>query len=62
MPIYSIHRDSKYYENPNEFRPERFVIQNGGVKKFKDMGVFLAFGDGPRQCLGKYSSKINIHQ
>lgn len=53
LPIYSIHRDSEYYDNPDEFRPNRFCGKNGGVKEFKDKHVFLAFGAGPRQCLGR---------
>lgn len=32
--------------------PERFNPEHGGVKVFKDRGVFLPFGDGPRICLG----------
>lgn len=52
IPIYSIHRDKEYYENPDEFLPERFDEENGGIKKYKDMGVWLPFGVGPRTCLG----------
>lgn len=32
--------------------PERFNSENGGLKAFKDKGVYLAFGDGPRICIG----------
>jgi cytochrome P450 len=52
IPLYSIHRDPEYYPNPDTFKPERFDAQNGGVKYFKDKGVYLPFGDGPRICLG----------
>lgn len=52
IPAYSFHYDSDYYENPEEFKPERFDPENGGLKKYKDMGVYLSFGDGPRICLG----------
>lgn len=34
------------------FIPERFDAVHGGVKAFRDRGVFIPFGDGPRQCLG----------
>lgn len=52
IPIQSIQTDPQYYERPDEFFPERFNPENGGVKAFKDRGVLLPFGDGPRICLG----------
>ena len=52
IPVYPIHRNAEYYPNPTEFNPERFSVQNGGIKQYKDKGVYLAFGDGPRVCLG----------
>lgn len=52
IPIYSIHRDPDYYADPENFIPERFDAEHGGVKAFKDKGVLLPFGDGPRMCLG----------
>jgi cytochrome P450 len=52
IPIHQIHYDPEYYKNPHEFQPERFDPKNGGLKAFKDKGVFLPFGDGPRMCLG----------
>lgn len=53
IPVWSVQRDAKYYTDPDEFIPERFDAENGGVKKYRDMGVFMPFGDGPRQCLGE---------
>ena len=52
IPVYSIHRDPEYYSSPKEFKPERFDEEFGGIKAFKDRGVYYAFGDGPRICLG----------
>ncbi|XP_061395292.1 probable cytochrome P450 28d1 [Musca vetustissima] len=49
---YSFHHDPKYYDEPEKYWPERFDDELGGVKKYKDMGVFLPFGDGPRMCPG----------
>lgn len=57
IPVYSIHHDEEYYKNPEMFDPERFAPENGGVKSYRDKGVFLPFGDGPRICLGK--NKLN---
>ncbi|EDW27570.1 GL20201 [Drosophila persimilis] len=50
IPIYGLHHDPQFYPEPEEFRPERFL--DGGLKRFKQMGVFLGFGNGPRQCVG----------
>jgi cytochrome P450 family 28 len=52
VPIHQIHYDPEIYSEPEKFIPERFDADNGGVKAFKDKGVFLPFGDGPRICLG----------
>lgn len=52
IPIWSIQRDLEYYPDPLKLYPERFNPEDGGIKKYRDMGVFLPFGDGPRICLG----------
>ena len=52
VPIYTIQRDSQYYSSPNEFKPERFDKEFGGIKAFREKGVFFPFGEGPRICLG----------
>jgi cytochrome P450 len=46
---YGLHRDEKYWENPNEFIPSRFVKPNSDKEKPK---VFYPFGGGPRLCIG----------
>lgn len=50
IPIYSLHRDPKYYPNPEVFDPERFIEGN---KSSRPHGTFLPFGDGPRICIGR---------
>lgn len=52
IPVYSIHRDPEHYTDPDKFNPERFDPENGGVKHFRDKGLYWSFGDGPRMCLG----------
>lgn len=61
IPMYSIHHDSKYYPNPDNFDPERFTREE---KEKRPHGTFLPFGDGPRLCLGTFifSSVHNIRQ
>jgi cytochrome P450 family 28 len=58
IPIHQLHYDPEIYAEPEEFKPERFDPENGGVKAFKDKGVFLPFGDGPRMCLGMRFAQI----
>ncbi|XP_023294723.2 probable cytochrome P450 28d1 isoform X1 [Lucilia cuprina] len=52
ISLHSMHHDEEFFPQPEEFMPERFAEENGGTKKYKGMGVYLPFGDGPRICLG----------
>ncbi|XP_059052884.1 cytochrome P450 9e2-like [Achroia grisella] len=49
IPIYGIHMDPEHYPEPHEFRPERFM---GDEKNARPSHLFLAFGAGPRNCIG----------
>lgn len=55
--------DSKYYTQPHQFNPERFINDQNINKNSVDT-PYLAFGDGPRNCigmrLGKIQSKVGI--
>ncbi|TMW43604.1 hypothetical protein DOY81_011316 [Sarcophaga bullata] len=49
IPVIGFHRDSKFFENPNKFDPERFSDENkDNIKPF----TYLPFGVGPRNCIG----------
>lgn len=60
IPTYSIHNDEEHYKNPQTFDPDRFSAENGGLKRYKDKGVFLSFGDGPRMCLGMKFGTLQV--
>lgn len=47
--IYGIHRDDRYFPNPERFDPERFSPDN---EKQIPKYAYLPFGGGPRVCLG----------
>lgn len=47
LPVYGLHHDSKYFEDPELFKPERFLNKEKLTKY-----TFIPFGEGPRICLG----------
>ncbi len=47
VPIYAMHRNSKYFPEPDVFKPERFLTE---PKKYS----YIPFGTGPRVCLGQH--------
>jgi cytochrome P450 len=49
VPIYAIHRDPKYFEAPEEFRPERWSDE---FRQKLPRAAYLPFGYGPRMCIG----------
>ncbi|CAM6041050.1 unnamed protein product [Sphagnum compactum] len=51
LNIYAIHRDPKWWENPLEFDPERF-IKNPDISMKGNYFHFIPFGVGRRQCPG----------
>lgn len=61
IPRYAIQRDAEYYPNPDQFNPDHFTKE---AQSKRDPYTFLAFGDGPRNCIGlrfaNLQSKIGI--
>ena len=45
-----MHRHPKYFDNSEEFIPERW---ENDLEKRLSRGVYIPFGDGPRICIGK---------
>jgi cytochrome P450 len=48
VSFYELHRNPKYWDNPSEFNPERFL----GEQKKESYKYFYPFGAGPRMCIG----------
>ncbi|XP_055296698.1 uncharacterized protein LOC129565633 [Sitodiplosis mosellana] len=63
VPVFSLHRDEKYYETPLEFNPDRFNETNSEGKNQINK-PYIPFGDGPRNCigmrLGKMQTKVGL--
>ncbi|XP_063611208.1 cytochrome P450 2L1-like [Penaeus indicus] len=53
------HMDSRYWEEPQEFRPERFLDEEGKVKTPKE--GLIPFGSGRRSCLGEALSRMELY-
>ncbi|NWW83925.1 CP3AC protein, partial [Rhynochetos jubatus] len=57
IPAYVLHRDPVYWPEPEEFRPERFSKER---KESMDPYTFLAFGAGPRNCIGMRFALLTV--
>jgi cytochrome P450 len=49
MAQWVVHRDARWYDAPEEFRPERW---EGDFLKRLPRFAYFPFGGGPRQCIG----------
>ena len=49
VPVFAMHHDPRWFEDPDSFRPERFA--NGAEKALPKL-AYLPFGGGPRVCIG----------
>ncbi len=56
---YGLTRDERYWEEPEQFNPYRFLDENGKLKKDL-LDKFYPFGIGPRRCIGEYLGRFQI--
>ena len=54
VSIYMVHTDPDSFEEPDEFRPERFLADGGG-----DL-PWIPFGGGSRRCLGASFAQVEM--
>jgi cytochrome P450 len=50
MSQWVMHRDPRFYDDPEAFRPERWL---DGLEARLPKGAYFPFGDGPRRCIGQ---------
>ncbi|KAH8370249.1 hypothetical protein KR093_002761 [Drosophila rubida] len=48
--VFDIHRNTKYWDAPNEFQPERFLPENS---KDRHIYSYIPFSAGQRNCIGQ---------
>jgi cytochrome P450 len=57
IPSYVIHRDPRWWEDPLEFRPERFETEHfAQAPRF----AYFPFGGGPRLCIGQGFAQLEM--
>lgn len=52
--LYFLHRHPRFYENPNDFFPERFLDESTKQHAF----MYTPFSGGPRNCMGQRFSAL----
>ncbi|KAH8263081.1 hypothetical protein KR044_004094, partial [Drosophila immigrans] len=57
IPTYAIHNDPEIFPEPHEFKPERFEPE---ACQQRHPMAFLAFGDGPRNCIGLRFARMQV--
>ena len=56
---YAIHRDAKYWPEPNNFLPERWLVDEGH-RLYPPKGVYRPFEFGPRNCIGQELAMLEL--
>jgi cytochrome P450 len=57
LPIWLLHHDEEYYDDPLEFRPERW---EDGLEQDLPKYAYIPFGAGPHRCVGEMFAKMEL--
>ncbi|CAK8678676.1 unnamed protein product [Clavelina lepadiformis] len=55
--IWAVHNDPDYWDEPEKFKPQRFIDADG---EFIKSNHVIPFSLGPRTCLGKQLAQMEI--
>ena len=55
LPILTVHRDERFYENPDTFQPDRWTA---AFEEELPEFAFLPFGGGRRMCVGQEFARL----
>ncbi|CAL1706628.1 unnamed protein product [Somion occarium] len=64
MNLWALGRHEDYFDNPNEFNPDRYMRSEFGTKPGVDIEALrpdFAFGAGRRLCPGRHFASASIH-
>jgi cytochrome P450 len=57
LPIYQIHNDERFYDDPGQFRPERWTDEfEASLPDY----AYFPFGGGPRHCIGMRFARMEL--
>lgn len=57
IPIYGLHMNPEYFQNPMKFDPERFNEKH--IDNIQH-GSYISFGAGPRSCIGSRFALMQV--
>ncbi|XP_034479671.1 cytochrome P450 4p1-like [Drosophila innubila] len=57
LHVFDIHRNTKYWDSPDEFRPERFLPDNS---KDRHTYAYIPFSAGQRNCIGQKYAMLEM--
>jgi len=57
IPQFRIHRDSRFYDDPERFRPDRWT---DGFEDCLPEYAYFPFGGGPRHCIGMRFARTEL--
>jgi cytochrome P450 len=55
MWVYFMHHDARWFDEPERFRPERFLPEAEAARR---PGSFIPFGAGSRACVGRHFAEL----
>ena len=59
ISFYNLGRDERYWSNPNQFYPERF-LNNQSPEFNNNKAALIPFGGGHRQCPGQDLARLKL--